>query len=120
MCSQEQSLQDRRKKYLAIKDLLDQQVRERENAKHAEDVSRQHETSKLVQHWQTQEAAEEAAAQEERLHQQVIYDEMLADNRWLSSDSSKQLFRSSERCYIVLSNNCFAMMSGLQSIVFQP
>lgn len=81
LCRYEQSLQERRDKYLAIKGLLDEQVREREGIKQSKDALQQQEAHELTKLWQGEEAAEKAAAEQERLHQQAMYNEMLNENR---------------------------------------
>ncbi len=80
-CRYEDSLQERRNKYLAIKGLLDEQVMEHKQAKDSQDAVQQQETEALLKTWQNQESAEKVAAEKERLHQQDIYQEMLNDNR---------------------------------------
>ena len=80
-CRYEDSLKERRNKYLEIKGLLDEQVLEHEQAKNSQDAVQQQETEALLKTWQIQESAEKDAAEKDRLRQQDIYREMLNDNR---------------------------------------
>lgn len=84
---------------MAIKGLLDEQVREREGIKQGKDALQQQEAHELTKLWQGEEAAEKAAAEQERLHQQSMYNEMLNENRshfplicWHHSNIPTQVF----------------------------
>lgn len=72
-CRHEALLKEKRRRYLEIRSLLDGQVLRQKQSREEEAAQRMTETRQLHKQWEADKAAEEAAARDEAIRQQLSF-----------------------------------------------